>query len=152
MVELVVVCQSVAYPVNVGSVFRIADALDVTEVILTGITPQPPHPTIAKVGRNKDRRVPWRYVEQSESALKELRERGYWIAALEVTDESRPYYEADYPHRLALVLGNEDHGVTRACLALCDAALFVPMYGSGKSLNVHVSLAVVGYHLLHRKS
>ena len=148
--ELVVVCQSVAYPVNVGSIFRIADALDATEVILTGITPRPPHPTISKVGRNRDRRVPWRYLEQPESALSELRERGYWLAALEVTDECLPYYNADYPRRVALVLGNEYHGVTRACLALCVAALYIPMYGSGKSLNVHVSLAVVGYHLLHR--
>ena len=149
--ELVVVCQSVAYPVNVGSIFRIADALGATEVILTGITPRPPHPTISKVGRNKDRRVPWRYVERPEAALRDLREQGYWIAALEITDQCRPYYGVDYPQQVALVLGNEDHGVTRACLALCDAAVFVPMYGSGKSLNVHVSLAVVGYHLLHQE-
>jgi len=149
--ELAVVCQSVAYPVNVGSIFRIADALGAAELVLTGITPQPPHPTISRVGRNKDRRVPWRYVEQPESALRDLREQGYWITALEITDDCHPYYDVDYPPKVALVLGNEDHGVTRACLALCDAAVFVPMYGSGKSLNVHVSLAVVGYHLLHRE-
>jgi tRNA (guanosine-2'-O-)-methyltransferase len=75
-----------------------------------------------------------------------------WIVALEVTDQCSPYYAADYPRRVALVLGNEDHGVTRACLGLCDSAVFVPMYGKGRSLNVHVSLAVVGYHLLHRSS
>jgi 23S rRNA (guanosine2251-2'-O)-methyltransferase len=149
-VELVVVCQSVAYPVNVGSIFRIADALGVAEVVLTGITPLPPHPTVTKVGRDKDRRVPWRHVEQPEEALAELRARGFWIAALEITGNSRAYYTVDYPARVALVLGNEDHGVTRSCLALCDAAVFVPMYGKGKSLNVHVSLAIVGYHLLHR--
>ena len=148
-IALTIVCQSVAYPVNVGSVFRIADALDVTEVVLTGITPTPPHPTISKVGRDKDRRVPWRYVERPESALQELRDQGIWIAALEITDECQPYYAADYPERVALVLGNEDHGVTRACLGLCDTAVYVPMYGKGKSLNVHVSLSVVGYHLSH---
>jgi tRNA G18 (ribose-2'-O)-methylase SpoU len=148
--ELIIVCQSVAYPVNVGSVFRIADALNVTEVVLTGITPTPPHPTISKVGRDKDRRVPWRYVERPESALQNLKEQGYWIAALEVTDRCQPYYAVEYPDRIALVLGNEDHGVTRACLQLSDAAVYVPMYGKGKALNVHVSLAVVGYHLLHR--
>jgi 23S rRNA (guanosine2251-2'-O)-methyltransferase len=147
--DLVVVCQSVAYPVNVGSIFRIADGLDVTEVVLTGITPTPPHPTISRVGRRKDARVPWRYVERPETALKELRAQGYWIAALEITDNCRPYYVPHYPPRVALVLGNEDHGVTRSCLGLCDAAVFVPMYGRGKSLNVHVSLAVVGYHLVH---
>jgi tRNA G18 (ribose-2'-O)-methylase SpoU len=148
--ELVVVCQSVAYPVNVGGIFRIADALEVKEVVLTGITPQPPHPTISKVGRDRDRRVPWRYVDRPETALEELRAQGYWIAALELTNESRPYYAVDYPCQVALVLGNEDHGVTRACLALSQAAIYLPMYGKGKSLNVHVSLAVVGYHILHR--
>jgi 23S rRNA (guanosine2251-2'-O)-methyltransferase len=150
--ELAIVCQSVAYPVNVGSIFRIADALDVAEVVLTGITPTPPQPTISKVGRDKDLRVPWRYVERPEAALEELRTKGFWIAALEITEDSQPYYTVDYPRRVALVLGNEDHGVTRACLALCNAAILVPMYGKGKSLNVHVALAVVGYHLLHRSS
>jgi 23S rRNA (guanosine2251-2'-O)-methyltransferase len=145
--DLVVVCQSVAYPVNVGSIFRIADALDVKEVVLTA---RPPHPAISKVGRDKDRRVPWRYVDRPEAALEELRAQGYWIGALEITDECQPYYAVDYPQQVALVLGNEDHGVTRACLALCQAAIYVPMYGKGKSLNVHVSLAVVGYHILHR--
>jgi 23S rRNA (guanosine2251-2'-O)-methyltransferase len=150
--ELAIVCQSVAYPVNVGSIFRIADALDAAEVVLAGITPTPPHPTISKVGREKDVRVPWRYVDRAETALEELHANGFWIAALEVTEDSQPYYLVDYPRRVALVLGNEDHGVTRACLALCDAAILVPMYGKGKSLNVHVALAVVGYHLLHRSS
>jgi len=150
--ELAIVCQSVAYPVNVGSIFRIADALDVTEVVLTGITPTPPHHTISKVGRDKDRRVAWRYVDRPEAALEDLKAKGFWIAALEVTDECQSYYTTDFPQKVALVLGNEDHGVTRACLALCDAAVFVPMYGKGRSLNVHVSLAVVGYHLLHHST
>ena len=148
--ELVVVCQSVAYPVNVGSIFRLADALGVADLVLSGITPTPPQPTIRKVGRGKDRWVPWRYVERPEEALLELRAQGFWIAALEITDSCRPYYEVEYPARVALVVGNEDHGVTRASLSLCDVAVFVPMYGRGKSLNVHVSLAVVGYHILHR--
>jgi tRNA (guanosine-2'-O-)-methyltransferase len=148
--ELVVVCQSVGYPVNVGSIFRIADALKVKEVVLAGITPTPPHPTIGKVGRDKHRRVPWRYVGHPEAALEDLRAKGLWIAALEITDDCQPYYTVDYPRQIALVLGNEDHGVTRSCLALCDAAVYVPMYGKGRSLNVHVSLAVVGYHLMHR--
>lgn len=141
-----------AYPVNVGSIFRIADALNVAEVVLAGITPTPPHPTISKVGRGKDRSVPWRYVKQPEAALEDLRANRFWIAALEIADPCQPYFAVDYPERVALVLGNEDHGVTRACLDLCDEAVFVPMYGKGKSLNVHVSLAVVGYHLLHGRT
>jgi tRNA (guanosine-2'-O-)-methyltransferase len=149
-VDLAVICQSVAYPVNVGSIFRLADALKVSDLVLAGITPTPPNPTISKVGRDKEIRVPWRYVEQPEEALRQLRAQGYWIVALEITEDCRPYYVVDYPPRVALVLGNEDHGVTQSCLALSDTSVYVPMYGKGKSLNVHVSLAVVGYHLMHR--
>jgi tRNA G18 (ribose-2'-O)-methylase SpoU len=47
------------------------------------------------------------------------------------------------------VLGNEDHGLTRSVLSLCDSSVFVPMYGKGLSLNVHVCTAVVLYHALH---
>ncbi len=147
--DVVLVLQSVAYPVNVGSLFRIADACGVTEVVLTGITPTPPNATISKVGRNRDHDVHWRHAEQAEPVLGSLRQAGYHICALELTDEAVPYNEFDYPARFCLVLGNEDHGVTRSTLAVCDSAIFVPMYGKGKSMNVHVAAAVALYHLQH---
>ena len=119
---------------NTADVDRLRHALqeelDAAEVVLTGITPTPPNPTISKVGRNKDQRVPWRSVGRPEAALEDLKAKGYWIAALEITDDCQPYYAVDYPQRVALVLGHEDHGVTRACLAPCDAAGFVPARAS----------------------
>ncbi len=147
--QMVLLLQSVEYPVNVGSIFRIADACNVEEVILTGITPTPPHPTISKVGRGKEQRVKWRYVKTPQEVMTSLKGEGYTICALEITDQSVPYYAFDYPARVCLVVGHEDHGVTRQTLALCDAAVFVPMYGKGRSLNVHICLGVVCYHILH---
>jgi tRNA G18 (ribose-2'-O)-methylase SpoU len=46
------------------------------------------------------------------------------------------------------VVGHEDHGVTKATLAACDAAVFIPMYGKGRSLNVAMSLGVVAFHVM----
>src|SRR4030042_5982275 len=89
--DLVVVCQSVAYPINVGSIFRIGDALGVAEIVLTGITPTPPHPTVTKVGRDKDRRVPWRSVKEPEAPLEGLRANGFWIAGPGVTGGNAPH-------------------------------------------------------------
>jgi len=60
---------------------------------------------------------------------------------------SLPYCDVFFPPRTCLVLGNEDHGVTRSVLELCDSAVFVPMYGHGLSLNVHVSAAIVLSHI-----
>lgn len=145
--DLAVVLQSVEYPVNVGSIFRIADAARVDELILSGITPTPPNPTVLKVGRSKHKCVPWRYAKEVKQPIAELKDDGYRIFALEITQDVRPYYEIDWPTRTCLVVGHEDHGVTRATLALCDDAVFVPMWGKGVSLNVHVALAVVLFHI-----
>jgi 23S rRNA (guanosine2251-2'-O)-methyltransferase len=145
--DLVVVLQSVEYPMNVGSIFRIADAARVEELILTGITPTPPHPTVVKVARAKDRSVPWRYEKDVAAALLGLKSAGYRICGLELAEGARPYYELDWAAQTCLVVGHEDHGITKATLAMCDEAVFVPMWGRGLSLNVHISLAVVLFHI-----
>ena len=145
--EIVVILQSVEYPVNVGSAFRIADAARIDELILTGITPTPPNPTITKVGRNKHKCVPWHYAEDVDAPIVELKASGHRVFALEITEEARPYHEVDWPGKTCLVVGHEDHGITRCTLALCDDAVFVPMWGKGLSLNVHVALAIVLFHI-----
>ena len=61
--------QSVEYPANVGSCFRLADGAGLTELVLTGITPTPPNATIEKVGRYKSTRVPWRYEKDPLTAV-----------------------------------------------------------------------------------
>lgn len=145
--DIVVVLQNVEYPVNVGSIFRIADAARIEELILTGITPTPPDPTIVRVGRNKHRHVRWRYEKELGRPIAELKERGYRIFALEIAEGAQPYFEVDWPSKTCIIVGHEDHGITRATFALCDAVVFIPMWGKGKSLNVHVSLAVVVFHI-----
>jgi len=147
MTTLALILQSVAYPVNVGSLFRVADGAGVSQVLLCGITPLPSSHAVNKASRAKQDDVAWRYVERAEDAIGELKSQGYTICGLEITDQSTPYYEMRAPDRLCLVVGNEDHGLTRSVLALCDSSVFVPMYGKGHSLNVHVSAAVVLYHI-----
>ncbi len=148
--ELVFILQDVQDPVNVGAAFRIADACRVKELILTGISAQPPHPLVRKVARGKHRRVQWRYIEQAADAIVSFKADGYVSYALEITAESIRYDAADYPDKVCLVVGHEDHGVTKRTLAACDMYIFLPMYGKGASLNVHVSLGIAAYHILHR--
>ncbi len=147
--DLTILLQSVEYPANVGSIFRLADGADVRELILTGITPAPPHPTIEKIGRYKSERVHWRYIESALDGIRQVKNQGYEIVALELTDSSIPYFQYDYMQRVCLVAGNEDHGVTKSTLSVCDGSVFIPMYGSGRSHNVHTALAIVLYHILH---
>jgi 23S rRNA (guanosine2251-2'-O)-methyltransferase len=141
--------QSVEYPANVGSIFRLADGAGLAELVLSGITPTPPNPTLEKVARYKTTRVPWRYEQDPLVAIHQLRGDGFQIVAVELAEGAVPYHQFDYAEKTCLVVGHEDHGVTRATLAACDGAVFLPLYGKGRSLNVHVALSIVVYHVLH---
>ena len=145
--HIAAILQSVEYPANVGSIFRIADAADLDELILAGITPTPDNPTVAKVGRGKHTRVPWRYVADAAEAIREVKAEGYRVYALELTAGASPYHTVEWPEKVCLVVGHEDHGVTKATLAMCDEAIFLPMWGKGASLNVHVALGIVVYQI-----
>lgn len=149
-VDVVGLLQSVEYPANVGSIFRVADGAGLTELVLTGITPTPPHATIDKVARFKTLRIPWRYEQDPVTAVRALKAQGYHIVAVELAASAVPYHTYNYPPKTCLVVGHEDHGVTKATLAECDTAVFLPMYGKGLSLNVHVAFSIVTYHILHR--
>ncbi|MFN2136819.1 MAG: TrmH family RNA methyltransferase [Candidatus Promineifilaceae bacterium] len=147
--RLAALLQSVEYPANVGSCFRLADAAGMSELVLTGITPTPPNATLEKVARFKATRVPWRYEKDAAVAINGLKQEGYQVIAVELCHGAVPYHEYEYATATCLVVGHEDHGVTRATLEACDAAVFLPMYGKGLSLNVHVALSIVAYHILH---
>jgi 23S rRNA (guanosine2251-2'-O)-methyltransferase len=148
-VKVTILLQDVEDPVNVGSAFRIGDAAKVEQIVLTGISAQPPHPLITKVGRGKDRRVAWRYEQDVEVAIGRLKEDGWTLCAVEITPDAEPYYAVDWPEKTCIVVGHEDHGVTKKALAHCDKKVFIPMYGKGASLNVHVALAIVAFQALH---
>lgn len=148
-VKLTILLQDVEDPVNVGSAFRIADAAKAEELVLTGISAQPPHPLITKVGRNKDKRVKYRYQQDVEAAMVALKADGWTLCAVEITPDAEPYYAVEWPEKTCIVVGHEDHGVTKKALAHCDRKIFIPMYGKGASLNVHVALAIVAFHALH---
>lgn len=131
-------------PDNVGSLFRLADALGVAQLHLTGATPRPPHPRIRKLARSTERAVPFAHADSPDATLEALSAQGFHIAALEWTTESSDVAGlADLAcPGLCLVLGTERHGVAPALLARCDAAFHVPMYGQNSSMNVAMAAAI----------
>lgn len=148
-VKLAFLLEDVQDPVNVGSAFRIADACKAEPVVLTGITAQPDHKLVQKIGRGKHKRLLWRHEESLEVAVAKLKADGFKIFGVEITPDARPYCDITYPEKTCLLVGHEDHGVTKKARALCDELIFIPMYGKGASLNVHVALGVAAFHALH---
>ncbi len=145
--EIAFLLQNLDDPVNVGALFRIADACAARELVLVGDTPAPPHPGISLTARGCERRVPWRQIKHVEDAAAALKAEGYHLVALELADGAQLYTEYLYPDKVCLVLGSEGRGVWPKTLRLCDGIVFIPMYGKGPSLNVHVAAALVAYHI-----
>lgn len=147
------VLDNLAYPVNVGSLFRIADACGAEQVALCGRTPQPnAGQSFERAARGKDRTVPWRHYAHTADALGALAKEGFVAVAVELSGRAVAYHEAQLPGACALVLGHEEHGVSRAALEQCPLHVYVPMLGDGGSLNVHVAAAVVAFRLRYPAS
>ena len=141
---LVLVLDNIRSGLNIGSIFRTADAFALERVVLCGITAQPPHREILKTALGSTETVSWTYTESTEAAVRELQQAGYEVWAIEQTDNKQWLQEfAPLPDRkYAFVLGNEVDGVDEAALSACDGVLEIPQFGTKHSLNVAVAAGI----------
>jgi tRNA G18 (ribose-2'-O)-methylase SpoU len=143
-----VILNSIRSNYNVGSIFRTSDGVMIEKLYLCGYTPHPPKKEILKTALGATESVSWEYVKDPLTVIKELKSKGIKICALELTENSKPYYELtkeDFP--LALVVGNEISGVSQEILDHCDLSIEIPQYGIKQSLNVAVAYGIAVYEL-----
>lgn len=146
---LVVVLDHVRSLYNVGSVFRTSDAFRISGVCLCGITACPPHPEIHKTALGAEESVAWQHFAQTEDAVRQLREQGYRVLAVEQCEGSTLLqdFQRKPDERIAVVLGNEVKGVQQQVVDMCDGCLEIPQFGTKHSLNVSVTAGIVLWHL-----
>lgn len=143
--RVTVVLDDVRSRHNVGSIFRTADAFGAERILLCGFTPCPPHAEIEKTALGATRSVPWEHVPAAVDAVNKLRAEGYRVLAVEQTAMAMALNDLNpEPGRpLAMVFGNELHGVSQAVVEAADACVMVPQRGSKHSLNVSVCAGVM---------
>ncbi len=137
---------------NVGGLFRVAAACGASELVMVGRTPVPPDPRIGVTSLGFHRRVAWRQFAKWGEAVEALRSEGFRLVAVEVAEDATHYMKCGYGEKCCLVLGSEGGGVTPGLLKSCDEVVAIPMYGKGRSLNVHVAAAVVAFEAMMRGS
>lgn len=147
-----IIVDNVLDTYNVGSMFRLADSVAATKVLLCGVTETPPNTRIKKASINTTEWVDWQYYATTEEAIVKLREEvsGIHIVAVEQDTKSVPYTTVSYQFPLALMVSNETHGATQAVLSLVDTIAEIPMWGINKSINVMVSLAIVLFQAVQK--
>jgi tRNA G18 (ribose-2'-O)-methylase SpoU len=143
-----VIAEDLELPVNVGSLFRIADALGVEKLYLTGSSPVPPNRKIRKASRATEQAVPYEYQPSALEVVARLRAVGYTILALELSTCSRDIRTWQPANaKLALIIGAENRGVSQTLLDAADQTLHIAMCGQNSSMNVSTACAIALFEL-----
>lgn len=150
--QVYVIAHNIRSLLNVGSVFRTADAFGITKIYLTGYTGTPANPIhknkIAKSALGAETWVPWEYEKSAVRLIKRLKLEKIQIVALEnnVKSVNIQKFKPNYP--IALLLGEEVRGISSTLLKLCDKVVEIPMQGKKESLNVSVAFGIAAYQLI----
>lgn len=142
---LVLVLDNVLDTYNIGSFFRLADALGAQKVYLCGPVVTPPNLKIHRASIGTWKWIPWQHYIEVGECLQKLKEEGYEIVACEQGEKSVNYQKAKYKFPLAIVAGSEMNGIGESTLKMCDQIIEIPMYGINISLNVLVATAIIAF-------
>ncbi len=130
---------------NVGAAFRTGDAFLINKIYLCGITGTPPNRELHKSALGAEDTVVWEHKTTTTEAVKELKAGGWKIVCLEQAEGSTLLHDfiPEKNEKYAFVFGNEVFGVEDEVIALADACLEIPQFGTKHSFNVSVSMGIV---------
>lgn len=156
---MVLIAHNLRSAHNVGSLLRTAEGLGIEQIYLSGYTPYPSHNNdsrlphisskvtkrIAKTSLGAEVSNIWTYEEDIHRLIRNLKDTGYDIVALEQTTNAKPLHSLKLSKKIALIVGREVGGVEPEIIETCDYHIFIPMYGQKDSFNVSVAAALAMY-------
>ncbi|MCX6728543.1 MAG: TrmH family RNA methyltransferase [Candidatus Saccharibacteria bacterium] len=159
MPEIVVIAYNIRSTHNIGSIFRTCEGFGVSKIIISGYSPYPKLPNdkrlphlvekltgqIHKSALGAEAMVPFEYTERVDFAS--LKESGFTIVGLEQDAHSVLINKFKCPQKIALILGEEVHGLTKDIRESCDLLLEIPMHGKKESFNVSVATGIALYSI-----
>lgn len=145
-----IVLDNVLDTYNIGAVFRLADAIAATKVILCEGSETPPNHRIKKASINTTEWVDWEYYSTAVEAISNLKNQisNLQVISVELDPRAVPYDQVEYNFPVAIVVGHETDGVSEEVMKISDHIVQLPMYGVNISLNVMVSLGIVLYEVV----
>lgn len=135
---------------NIGSLFRLSDAIGATKLFICGDVEYPPSSRIHKAAVGTEEWVTWEKVDSTLDLIFKLKKEGVFIIAVEQDSRSIPFsllpMRVEFP--CAIVIGNETEGISKEVLDVANVIVELPMFGINKSFNVWGSAAVIAYKAL----
>jgi tRNA G18 (ribose-2'-O)-methylase SpoU len=148
----VVILEDIVDHTNVGAAFRSAAALGADAVLISPRCADPLYRRSVRVSMGTVFQVPWTRLPEWSVARGILHASSFHLAALALADDAvaLDVFHAQGHERVALMLGAEGDGLSRAALAAADTVVTIPMAGGVDSLNVAAASAVALWELRRR--
>jgi 23S rRNA (guanosine2251-2'-O)-methyltransferase len=134
---------------NLGAIIRSAEVLGAHGVILGKRRSASVSSVAYKASSGAAERLPIVKVTNLTMTIKELKDKGVWIAAADVSGKNAD--EVNLKGPLALVIGSEGEGISRLVLENCDLVASIPMKGETGSLNAAVAAAILMYEKVRQE-
>jgi 23S rRNA (guanosine2251-2'-O)-methyltransferase len=153
-IESVLILPNIRSAINVGAMFRTADAIGINKIYLTGYTPRPTdkfgriQSDIAKSALGAETWIPWEYEEDINKVLKKLKKDKFQIVAVEQDKNSIDYRKVKVGDKVAIIMGEEVNGLDKKILKKCNVIAEIPMKGKKESLNVSVACGIALFEIL----
>jgi 23S rRNA (guanosine2251-2'-O)-methyltransferase len=77
------------------------------------------------------------------NSIETLKKNKFWIYASALNDNAINYGTVDYDAFTALIIGNEENGISKSILQASDFVVKIPMFGTSQSLNVSVATGIL---------
>ena len=144
--DIIFVLDNFEHDENIGSAFRLADAFNIKKIIIIS-TKDIDAKKLQKTARNCEQHISYSIYNNSTDALTEINNLGFTPINIEITSTSKPLRETNFAayKKIALILGNEKHGVSDDILEKVPLSSHIEMYGNNSSMNVATSLAIATY-------
>jgi len=145
---LVLVCDGVKSPANIGSIFRLADSFGVSNIYFCG-APAIKSKRMERTSRATHLKIKHQCPPELPPLLEQLQKEQYQLIALEITSNSIPITAHTFdPHqKIALFIGEENLGIQAAILAQVHHTIHIPMYGNNSSMNVAMAAGIALYEI-----
>ncbi|MDA8768981.1 TrmH family RNA methyltransferase [Winogradskyella sp.] len=145
---ITLICDNVTNAPNIGSLLRISDALGVEELIFCGENSQLGK-RMKKTSRSTEKYVSYKEESDILQVVTSLKAKRYFIIALEITDSSISLddFILNTNQPIALIIGNENVGVSEDILKLADEIVHIKMFGENTSMNVVQATSIILYEL-----
>ena len=145
---ITLICENVTNAPNIGSLFRTADAFGVESIIFCGENINLGR-KMAKTSRATEKFVNHQIQKDSLDVISELKDKGFFIISLEITNNSERLVDFKFPKQksIALIIGDENFGIDEAILNLSDAVIHIDMFGQNSSMNVVQATSITLYEI-----